>query len=257
VKTGRFIEMVHYTHIRTILVLLILIVSARVCAESICGFETSALGDREESLMEAFDRSPMGGEEGWKLKKNEGGIKVYVRKTDVSPIKAFRGVMVLRVDMATLVAFLMDDESAPEWAPLCEESKVVDKANETAYYVHQVTRLPRPLKARDSVVFKYWCQDPETGVVSAKVIAVPDYIPKRKGFVRMPLILTYFRLIPRDDDTVEFVWEAIIDPAGWIPPWFVNLTLVRAPYDTFRRIQDLMPLEKYQDKSIPWLQVQP
>ena len=249
--------MLQHTQIRTILLLLILMIPAQVCAESICAFETSALGDREESLMEAFDRSPMGGEQGWKLKKDEAGIKVYVRKTDASPIKAFRGVMVLHVDMPTLVAFLMDDESAPEWAPLCEESKVVDKANETAYYVHQVTRLPKPLKARDSVVFKYWCQDSETGAVSAKVIAVPDYIPKRKGFVRMPLILTYFRLIPKGNDKVEFVWEAIIDPAGWIPPWFVNLTLVRAPYDTFRRIQDLMPLEKYQSKSIPWLQVQP
>jgi len=256
-KEGRLIEMVRYSQIRTILVLLILMIPARVWAESICGFQTSTLGEREESLMEAFDRSPMGGEEGWKLKKDEAGIKVYVRKTDVSPIKAFRGVMVLRVDMPTMVAFLMDDENAPEWAPLCEESKVVDKANEMAYYVHQVTRLPRPLKARDSIVFKYWCQDPETGLVSAKVIAVPDHIPKKKGFVRMPLILTYFRLTPRGNDSVEFVWEAIVDPAGWIPPWFVNLTLVRAPYDTFRRIQDLMPLEKYEGKRIPWLPVQP
>jgi hypothetical protein len=73
----------------------------------------------------------------------------------------------------------------------------------------------------------------------------------------MPLILTYFRLTPRGDGRVEFVWEAIIDPAGWIPPWFVNLTLVRAPYDTFRRIQDLMPLEKYQGKTIPWLEGHP
>jgi len=249
--------MLEHTQAPSILLVVSLMITTHVCAESICGSGNPALGDREESLMEAFDRSPMGDREGWKLKKDEAGIKVYVRKTGVSPIKAFRGVMVLRVDILTLVAFLMDDENAPEWAPLCEESKVVHRANETACYVHQVTRLPRPLKARDSVVFKFWCQDSETGVVTAKVIAVPDYIPKRKGFVRMPLVLTYFRLTPRGDDTVEFVWEAITDPAGWIPHWFVNLTLVRAPYDTFRRIQDLMPLENYQGKSIRWLQEHP
>jgi len=78
--------MLQHTQAPSILLVVSLMIVTHVCAESICGSGKPALGDREESLMEAFDRSPMGDREGWKLKKDEAGIKVYVRKTGVSPI---------------------------------------------------------------------------------------------------------------------------------------------------------------------------
>ncbi len=220
---------------------------------SVSNSSAEPLGEFEKSLMGKYANMQMEGADGWKLVKKKRGIKVSWRRVSVTTVKAFKAEMDLETDLSTLVAFFMDDENVPEWATHAEGSKVIKRFNEIRYYVYQRTKLTWPVKPRDSIVFRSWHQDPETLVVTAKAIAVPDYLPKKKGYVRIPLLATYFKITPIGDGKVNLVWETILDPSGWVPVWIVNLTITAAPYGTFCNIQDLMPIDKYKGETISWL----
>ena len=105
-------------------------------------------------LMNAYRKIPLDGTEGWVLKKDERGIKIYVRSTSISPINAFKGIMVIKADLSAMTAFLMDIENYPNWVQLCAESKVLKQMNETEKYMYALNKLPWPVSTRDLVCYR-------------------------------------------------------------------------------------------------------
>ena len=80
-----------------------------------------------------------------------------------------------------------------------------------------------------------------------------NFIPEKEGLVRNPLLLVLMKLTPKESGIVEMSLESITEPGGWIPNFVVNLFLLDTPYSLFRKIQEMMPLKEYQNRTISWL----
>jgi len=205
----------------------------------------------------------MNASEGWQLMKDKKGIKVYQRKTSLTPINAFKGVAELETDLKTLVAFLMDVYKFPSWIDLCNSveflepaNEAVDKIDQVHYYLYTVNRPPWPVKPRDNVIYTVVGQDSKTLTLRIKSISMPDSIPHKKGFVRCPLLMVEWILKPLDKGHTELSFEVIINAGGWIPAWVINFYAVNGPYTTILNIRKQIPFDKkYKQKQIKWLKI--
>ena len=219
-------------------------------------FDQRELAERFEIYNKAMDVS-----EGWQLMKDKKGIKVYQRKTSLTPINALKGVAVLEADLKTLVAFLMDVYKFPSWIDLCNSieflepvNEDVDKVDQVQYYLYIINRPPWPVRPRDNVIYTIATQDSKTLTLRIKSISMPDSIPHRKGFVRCPLLMVEWKLKPLDMEHTELAFEVIIDAGGWIPAGVINFYAVNTPYTTILNIRKQIPFDKrYRQKQIKWL----
>jgi len=238
---------------------IILIISMTLTGSALAkGNETSQpVLTPEQELMNFYRKAPLGGTEGWELKKEERGIKIYVRSTPLSPINAFKGIMEIKADLSAMAAFLMDIDNYPSWVQLCAETKILKQLNETDKYMYALNAIPWPVSPRDLVCYREWSQNPETLAVQVDFVSAPDYIPHKEGIVRIPLLIGYYRLTQKEEGNLEVVFESITDPGGWIPKWIVNWTLVGMPWRTFTKFQELAPFEKYQGRQFKFIKSPP
>ncbi len=200
----------------------------------------------------------IGGNQGWKLKKNKKGIKVYVRKVVISPIFSFRGVVELETDLSTVVAFMTDVSQYTSYMQMCNHAEILQHVSITDKIFYTINRPPWPVKPRDTVALSKWTQDPDTLIVSGKCLSLPEFLPHKKEFIRCPLLLIDFRLRPLDNGNTEFTFEAIVEVGGWVPNWAVNFCLVDTPYTGIMRIRKLMPFDnKYKKQKLQWLKLPP
>ncbi len=220
--------------------------------------------DEIAKRLKIYDET-MGDDDGWTLAKDKKGIKVYHRKIDITPIKVFKGVAELETELTPLVAFLMDVHKFPSWIVMCDSAEVlkstgeyVDEIDQLVYCVYTVNRPPWPVKPRDNVIYAVATQDTETLTLRVKGLALPEYIPHKKGFIRCPLLMMEWKFMPLDNGNLEFTFETVVDVGGWIPDWVINVYSVYIPYMTIQNIRKQMPFEeKYKQKKIKWLKAPP
>jgi hypothetical protein len=220
--------------------------------------------DEISERYEVYDEI-MGRDEGWKLKTERKGIKVYHRDVSLTPIKAFKGVAELETDLTSMCAFLMDIYNFPSWIVMCDSVELlkpadedVDKINQVAYAVYTINRPPWPVKPRDNVVCVTAAQDPNKLTLKVKAMSLPEAIPLKKGFVRCPLLMIEWKLRPLVNGNIELTFELIINAGGWVPAWVINFYAVDIPYRTILNIRKQIPFnEKYKQKKIRWLEVPP
>ncbi len=199
------------------------------------------------------DLSALGGEKGWKLVKDKNGIKVFLRKTSLSPIKVFRGVMEVETEMNRLVGVLWDGENYTKWLVLCNEAKFLKIYSETEQILYTMNKPPWPVSKRDSICHRRIYQDPATKSVYVEMCGIPNFVPERKGRIRVPLLTGYGKLTPLGDGKVELVYEVLVDPSGMIPDWVVNFTVVNTPFSTLQNLQRMLPLEEYKDFDMSFI----
>jgi hypothetical protein len=210
-----------------------------------------------KSLKAEFEQGPIGGTKGWKLVKDKKGIKIYIRPVNVTPIGSFMGEMEIKADLQRLVLFLNDDNYYPDWMYLVEKSVVLNKLNEREFFVYTENQPIWPCKVRDAYTFKWWGQDTETLVVTAKFIGAPDFGPRIKGFVRVLMLMGQYTITPKENGYIHIKYEACVDPdlSNWVPEWAVKWTLKWTSYLTLSKIRKMLPLDKYEGRTLGWLKV--
>ncbi len=63
-----------------------------------------------------------------------------MRKTPVSPLNAFKGIVNVKADFDDLVAFASDPYAYPEYIYLCTSAEVLKFQNENDTYLHSVNK---------------------------------------------------------------------------------------------------------------------
>jgi hypothetical protein len=194
----------------------------------------------------------VGGDEGWKLVKDRKGVKVYSRLTHVSPTKAFRGIMNIKANLDELVAFIADPYAYPVYIYSVRAAEVLQYKTNNDYYFRSEVKVMWPIAMRDSVTHTYWRKDPETGKVIMDCIGIPELIPEKKGFIRVPLVFMSLVVKPGEDGIHEIVFEGVIEAGGWIPSWAENLCIWWVPYRSLLYVRNNRPFEneRYQNKKI-------
>jgi len=187
-------------------------------------------------------------EDDWKLQKNSDGIEVYTRDVEdwsFHDIKVFTN---MDESLHSLVACLKDVSAYTCWAYACERAFILDSIGEREEYFYAQFDAPWPIKDRYILIHSIVEQDTSTGEINFFSESLPGsyYESAPDDLVRMPFFSSNYRLVPKDDGTVDVHYWLRLDPGGWLPAWLVNMASTIGPYSSFVKFRDFVKKEKYQ-----------
>ena len=192
-------------------------------------------------------------QDGWDLKKDKDGVRLYTRKVPGSAFKEFRGETTIDASLSALVAVYQDVATYTDWMPNMGETRLLDTLGDTLHVQYIVNPAPWPVADRDAVyVFRY-SQDPETKVVTIDMESSPNFRPGVEGKVRIVRAKGEYRFSPNGDGSVDVVFRMHVEPGGNIPAMFVNMSIVSGPFKTLSRFRERVKMEKYQGRTFSFL----
>ncbi len=180
----------------------------------------------------------------WKLQKNKDGIKVFTRAISGSSLNELKAEVLIHASLNSVMALLRDVPGFKDWVYHCKEAHELKKnGNEVFYY--QYTSVPFPVSDRDLIIRSSWHQDPITKAIYISGEGHPEFVPKKSGVVRIEKFKSRWSLIPKGNGDILIEYEIIVDPAGWVPSWLVNLSAVEGPFETCKSLKNILKTAKY------------
>ena len=215
-------------------------------------------------VLMALPANVSGAEYPWELKKDEDGIKAYVRKVDGSSILEYKGTVRVNAGVEEAARFFEDDGRTPEWFYECTGSWVIetkspvldpndparlrrdsdDLVRSDEKIIYFSIHMPWPVKDRDAVFRRVRVIDPGTGAVKYETSALPDGYPEQKGKVRMPYMKGLWIFTPLAEGGTEISYQEHSEVGGHIPDWLVNRLAVNVPFESLARFRDILSGEK-------------
>lgn len=171
----------------------------------------------------------------WKLAKNHDGVQVYLSEVPGSRYKSFRGVTLVKSDVATLAHLQENLRVSCAWLYACAQMRLL-KYSDEAIWVYLDTKLPWPAAPRDLVLKVSTEQTPDGGLIR-HLQAAPDYLPPVKDRIRVPSVSGTWQMIPRGPQLTEVTYEMRGEPGGSVPSWLANQFVVDAPFESLRMLK--------------------
>lgn len=190
---------------------------------------------------------------GWVLKKEKDGIKVYSRASDHSNFNALKVELVLPASLHALAALILDIGSYPRWSFNTEQSYVLKQISPAELYFYTEINSPWPASNRDLAVHLRITQDAASKVMTIQSDGVPSYIPPKKDIVRVPFSKERWTVTPLDKSTIKIEYEVDVDPGASAPAWLVNSFSSKGPYETFKNLRENIKGAKYRDAKISFI----
>lgn len=189
--------------------------------------------------------------DGWTLRKDKEGVKVYYRQTtDIHEIKL---VTSLKIPMSGLIQLFSEVENYPKWGYKIMESRLLHKVSETEMYYYSRLDFPWPMSDRDLIMHTRLSQDPKTRRVIAISEAAPDYIPATPDVERIRKAHTQWTLVPGTGGWLYVEYYIHSDPGGNIPDWLINMALDVGPRETIKGIRDIIQGQRYQGAKLAYI----
>lgn len=188
----------------------------------------------------------------WELKKEEDGIKVYLREVEGSKIQEYKAEAILKGKVSSYIAVMKDVNSYPE---LYEHTKEVKLINENdTFHVHYIaTKTPWPVKDRDAVYSSTYSQHYNTKLVRIDMKIEEGYMEPNDDYVRMEKATGYWLFYQIEPNKVEVTYQMHAEPGGSIPDWLINMFLVDTPIEDMKKLQERAQLEKYANRHFEFL----
>ncbi len=174
--------------------------------------------------------------EDWKLAKDEDGVKVYLSEVPGSKYKAYRGVTLIKADVASIRKLQEDVSGSCAWIYECKEQKLLKHEGDHSW---TYTRFdtPWPVTPRDSVL-DVTTEEGADGGVTRHLKGVPTYIPEEKGYVRVSSVEGLWKLVPKGEGQVEVTYQVHTEPGGSVPSVLANSFVVDAPFNTLKNLRE-------------------
>lgn len=178
--------------------------------------------------------------QGCELKKEKDGIKIYSCPVANSAIKAIRVEFDVNSTLEKYISIVTDIDDYKRWRSREKNHKVLKRisANELIYYT-QIS-APFPVSDRDLVSHLIINKDSIKNGLIVTVEAMPDYLPVKSGFVRVPKSKSIMKLTTVGENVLHADCFIEADPGGQIPAWVVNSFSTTAPFETFSNLIQLM-----------------
>jgi hypothetical protein len=194
------------------------------------------------------------GQDGWELKTENEGIKVYTKTFPDSKFKAIRVDLELRATLSQIVALLMDVNEGTQWVYATKSSVLLKQIspNEVVYYSE--IRLPWPLANRDFIAQLTATQDTKTKVVRIDGPVVPDYVPVKDGIVRVTRSMGQWIITPMGTHHVHVQYTLRMDPGGDLPAWLFNLFVTKGPAESFKKLQEELKKPVYEHARLSYIE---
>lgn len=191
---------------------------------------------------------------GWKLKKNQDGLKVYHRKTPHSDINELKIEAILDGSLSAVVSVLKDVEGYNRWIYKCSQAERLEAPHNTSSLYYCLIDFPWPMDDRDFIARSKLRQDPATKHVFIDVRGEPKRLKEKEGVVRISRMEYQYELIPLPNGKVKMIYQLHSDPGGSLPPWLVNLAIESGPLNTVKGMQQMLKREEYRQAQLAFIQ---
>lgn len=189
----------------------------------------------------------------WKLKKDDDGIKVFVRDIQGSDFRAFLGTVDVNSSLSAIVAVLKDGDMVKTWLKDCEQSQFLSAFDPAGYIMYYRTDAPWPVKDRDYALRYKLEQDPHTLMVTLSFKGDASLTPEQDECVRVSQIEGAWRMTPQADGTIHLEYEVNADPNGSLPAWLANQFVVDQPFQTLKKFRTQLLLPQYRDQRFDFI----
>jgi len=170
------------------------------------------------------------GQSAWELKKDENGVKVYVRSVVNQPMKESKAITQFSSSPEAVVKLILDYPRYGDWVPRVLNAREVERSSDTDIISYSLNDSPWPVSDRD-LVLRNTIKRAADGSITLTMKAISGKVPPKSGVVRMTFYEGFYQITPKGNGQVEVVYQALLDPAGSIPAWMANMAVVDTPYD--------------------------
>lgn len=178
--------------------------------------------------------------EGWKLAKNKNDIEVYTRAPEGSKFKEYKAITTISASPEELLAVLLDVDGYTQWMTNVKETYLLEKVSEEEFYVYTEVKVPWPFDNRDDITKSIVTEDTVNGGYIIHITFEPDYLPEKKGLVRMRIGHGEWVFNPVGNGKSRVEHRFVADPAGHMPAWVVNMFIVDGPHKTMLGLKSVL-----------------
>ena len=184
--------------------------------------------------------SSVAGQYNWKLSKEKDGIRVYQSAVENSKYISIKVECILEGDYDKLMAVLNNVSDQKDWVYNNKTSHIISRVSPYEFYYYSETFLPWPMTNRDAVVHLKMTKDSLNRFLKIKAVGVPNYIPEKSGKVRVTKSdISWYVTMPTTK-TINILYTFEADPGGSLPAWVVNVFADKGPYETFKKLSDIL-----------------
>ena len=194
----------------------------------------------------------------WRLDHDENGIKVYTRAIQDSRIREIKGIVTIDASLATVLAVYNDFTSYPRWNHQCKKAMLLEQLSALERYSYQDYNMPFPLKDRDLILHSVVSGSKDRVLI--KTMAAADFCKEsalpgcktiqQSSNIMIALSQSEHEFIPLTEGGVRITWTHHVEPAGSVPKWLVNSSLIDVPYNTLDKLRTQVKLEKYREAPV-------
>jgi hypothetical protein len=174
---------------------------------------------------------------GWRTIHAEQGVEVSTREEPGSALPSFRGRAEVRGSILHVLAVVLDDERAKEWAKSADEAEVLRKIDARTEIVYSRARQIWPVRDRD-LVMKRSIEVLRPGAeFRVRMVCVPGEKPRLDDVVRMTDCETVFWLRKLDAARTWVEFRVRADPGGATPARLVRWAARSVPVETLTALR--------------------
>ena len=201
----------------------------------------------------AFASLSASGQNEWVFVKESDGIREYSRTSGQSMVRELKLELTIKAKLSDIASLILDVNNYSKWSRNLKKSYVLKQVSDDELYFYAEVNSPWPADNRDLVVHLKITQDSETKVMTIKELGVPNFIPTKKGIVRVPYSEETWTVVPLDKSNIGITYYIGVDPGGMAPLWLVNIFAAKAPLESFKYLASLVQQPKYQQSAIAFI----
>jgi hypothetical protein len=190
----------------------------------------------------------------WVLKKNKGGVKVYVRDQAGTNIKELKFSTTIEASLTTIAAVLTDVKGYDEWSYGASNSRVVKRISDTEVHYYTEVDFPWPFDNRDVILHSKFWQDKKTLALHSYSSSSHWMEKESDGIIRIKKCEISWVFTPIGNGKVQVDYFLNSDPAGNIPAWMINLAADQGPLNTMALFKEMLKKEKYRNSKLAYVQ---
>ena len=171
----------------------------------------------------------------WILKKNENNIKVYLRKNEKNTSE-YLAETVIGSDIESILKFILDFDNSYKWMYRLEESKILEKSNDTLFYVYFKMEMGWPLKKRDLVSDVKILR--EDNIVTVDLTSTPEYIPLDKNLIRIIDSKSTWTLSRIDSNKTKVTLQSYAEIDN-IPSFVIDMFILDGPLHSMKNLRKI------------------
>lgn len=178
-------------------------------------------------------------QENWELEKDKNNIKVFTLKKNNASIKDSKTELIINASAEKIKNEFLNIANHKIWMHRIIVSEPLKTIDTNKFYAYYEASAPWPVSNRDIIVL-YSIQTKPNGTIFITAIGDADFLPKKKGKIRVPRSESSWELIPQNNNTTKVIHITSSDSGGSIPAWLANSVATETPFNTVSALKSIV-----------------